>query len=296
MFHCQGMRYFKSRPSAVLSFTGADHLDFLQSQGTADLRGPAMTCHYNLWLDYKGKIIGDGFVLKRSESETLLVSDATPAGLLVRKFDRHIIAEDVEIADLTDDYLLYAFEPHQEDPGFCIPGGTVPEAGHFLSHEDAILFHGRRLGKGTLQVLSTGELTGLEELEPVGELECEAIRIAAGIPLLPAESDQNALNPIEAGILSPISFTKGCYLGQEVVARVERLGRVSRRLARFHGEAGGVLDPCALHQQGGQVGELTTVVNCNDNGLGMGWLKSKIPNGAPVFDEGSFRVETLPDT
>lgn len=278
----------------MLSISGEDHPAFLQGQGTADLRGSGPLCRYNLWLDHTGKIIGDSFVLKRDLTSMLLVSDATPASLLIDKFDRHIIADDVEIEDLTDQYELYSIEPECAAAALSAMDCDAPQSGQFLTRGNAILFTGRRLGQGTLQILAKEDLPFTGDFVPIDDSECEAIRIAAGMPLLPVDSDQHALNPIEASIISPISFTKGCYLGQEVVARVERLGRVRRRLARFRADPGVAPGDWCLHQGGQQVGKLTSVANYGDNALAIGWVKSVIQDEYVVFDEGGFHIESLP--
>ncbi len=288
------MRYHEAHPGAVLSITGDDHQDFLQGQGSADLRGPVGFCRYTLWLDYKGKILGDAHVLRRSESEMLLVSDATPAQFLMDKFDRHIIADDVEINDLTGQYTLVSLEPGPVPADLQKAGIECPVDGSYKIRDEHILFTGRRLGKGTLQILSTEFPLPSVEAELLSQSQCEALRIAAGMPLIPVDTDDQSLNPLEANITSPLSFTKGCYLGQEVVARVERLGRVSRRLIQVSAGLGQFEGPCPLHQDGQPVGKLTSVVNSGDKCLAVGWLKSRITDGNTVFDEGELQIESLP--
>ena len=288
------MRCHQSRPAAVLSITGEDHQDFLQGQGTADLRGPSGFCRYNLWLDYKGHILGDAHVLKVSDDEMLLVSDATPAQELLAKFDRHIIADDVDIEDITARYTLMTIPPESLMGALEALNTDVPKDGSITVLDDAILFIGRRLGEGTLHILATSDPFAAVPGERLNEDDCEAIRVAAGMPLVPQDTDDHTLNPIEANILSPISFTKGCYLGQEVVARVERLGRVTRRLASFRSDNPSGFSPGPLHLQGQEVGILTSVVVRGDNSLAIGWLKSKISNGRIGFDEGTIEVNSLP--
>ncbi len=283
-----------TQPGTVFSFTGDDHNEFLQGQGTADLNGPVGFCRYSLWLDFKGNIMGDGFVLKVSESEMLLISDQTEKISLMEKFDRHIIADDVVIGDHTGDFQLISV-PVDEGQVFCDnQEWPYPEKGSFFRNENAILFLGRRLGIGTLQSLvPRNSMDFGPEALMTGE-EAELTRIQAGIPAIPADVDGNSLNPLEANITSALSFTKGCYLGQEVVTRVHRLERVSRRLVRmvfsdFRPEKGDF-----LHGSGKEVGKITSVVKNCDNFVAIGWLKSKIVDGEVALDEGTVFVESLP--
>jgi folate-binding protein YgfZ len=94
--------------------------------------------------------------------------------------------------------------------------------------------------------------------------------------------------------LGAISFTKGCYLGQEVVTRVHRLERVSRRLVRMAFSNNRPEKGDILHEDGKEVGKITSVVKNCDNFVAIGWLKSKIIDGKVVLDEGAIFVESLP--
>lgn len=288
------MSSFVTQPGAVFSFTGDDHNEFLQGQGTADLNGPVGFCRYSLWLDFKGKIMGDGFVLKLSESEMLLISDQTDNSSLMQKFDRHIIADDVEIEDRTGDFELIS-TPAEDGQVFCCnQNWAVPEEGLFSQDDKAIIYHGRRLGMGTLQALvANGSVDLKQETQMTGE-EAELRRIQAGIPAIPFDVDENSLNPLEANIISALSFTKGCYLGQEVVTRVHRLERVSRRLVRMVYSQNRPEKGDFVHENGKEVGKITSVVKKCDNFVAIGWLKSKIIDGEVAFDEAAVFVESLP--
>ena len=108
---------------------------------------------------------------------------------------------------------------------------------------------------------------GLEILRPEDLVRA---RIAAGVPAIPGEFGPGDL-PQEAGLETvAISFTKGCYLGQEIMARLHAMGQVRRRLMRMAGEgpapaAGAVLSHAV---DGKRAGELRAAV---DDGRG-GWI------------------------
>ncbi len=280
------MIHIRTSPAAVLSISGEDHAEFLQGQGTADLRGEPGLAAYTLWLDFKGRVLGDSFVLKVDDEHMLLVSYDTPVAQLMAKFERHIIADDVEIKDMTPLFDILSFRA--DEPGS--PDEPPPHSGHFSRSGDRWFFHGRRLGPGTIDCLLPADsdynpggrcLTGKEAME---------IRIRAGIPAIPADTDEGSLNPLELNILSALSFDKGCYLGQEVVARIHRLGRSTRCLAVFEGLADSIQGPAALHLDGVHVGRLTSVVKIIDNFVATGWLKRKLPEGEVALDEGLFEV------
>jgi aminomethyltransferase len=91
--------------------------------------------------------------------------------------------------------------------------------------------------------------------------EHEALRIAAGYPAFPSEIGEDYI-PLEAGLWSAVSFAKGCYIGQEIIARMESRGQIARKLVRLH------LEPSAgaaakrgdrLTRDGADAGVLTSV-------------------------------------
>lgn len=288
---------FAHKPAAVLRFSGEDQLEFLQAQGTADLLGPPGLVRYNLWLDHRGQIQGDGFVLRESEEHSLLVSYASPASLLREKFERHIIADDVEIEDCTAQYRLLSVAPADVPAFLSGLDLEIPEAGKILYTGAALAYHGRRLGPDTLDILYSGDgAFALPEgwTDTLEAWDAERRRIQAGIPLVPGDLAENGMNPVEAGILSAVSFTKGCYLGQEVVARVHRLDRSSRRLVRLQGLGPAPSVPGDLLLEGQVVGELRSVVTLPDNFLAMGWLKNRIQDGIVAFEDRELEVVSIP--
>ena len=96
----------------------------------------------------------------------------------------------------------------------------------------------------------------------MGEMEAdsyEAFRIASGVPAYGPELGEE-VNPLEAGLWDSVSFTKGCYVGQEVVARLNTYEKVKRYLAMLSLEDGAIPDAGApLTVDGKDAGKLTSV-------------------------------------
>jgi folate-binding protein YgfZ len=141
-------------------------------------------------------------------------------------------------------------------------------------HASAIVF----AGDGGLP----GELPGTVELvdgdvEPtVDPGELERARIEAGVPAWGSELDDSIL-PAEAGLdETHISFAKGCYPGQEPVARLRHRGHVNRRLAVL--EVDGASPGDAIEHDERQVGRVTSVVP----GLALGYVRVEVPAGSTV--------------
>jgi tRNA-modifying protein YgfZ len=284
---------YSTLPAAVIRFSGEDHFDFLQSQGTADLRGPTGTCRFGLWLDHKGRIQADAFFLKQSEEEALLVSYDCPAEAMMERFSRHIIADDVTMADETAAWRLLSL-PNESAQRLLEQRAFTLHPGRFAIEADGCLFAGRRLGPGSLECLVPRDQPPPLEIAPIPDRVAEAMRLRAGIPAIPRDTGPGSLNPVEARLLDAVSFDKGCYLGQEVVARAHRLGRLTKRLVRITATGPAPATPHPLTDAEQLAGELTSVVENADTLLAIGWLKSRHADGSHCFSGMRCTVATLP--
>jgi folate-binding protein YgfZ len=246
---------FPYLPAAWLRIFGPDAVDFLQGQFTQDIRRLAVReSIYGLWLDRKGKIIADSSVVRgTNENEYWLASLASPASVLRQRLESHLIADDVTIEDATGEWsalaLLgpgwgdwFAREPH---PGFCFRGRRgVEEAWEWLFPNDH----------------AQGARDSTSFARSMTEADMQRLRIRAGIAAVPADLGPTDL-PNEGGLdKEAISFTKGCYLGQEVMARLKAMGRIRRRLVRVAGPGVPPALPAALWQGEKKVGELRSAV------------------------------------
>jgi tRNA-modifying protein YgfZ len=126
---------------------------------------------------------------------------------------------------------------------------------------------------------------------PLGTAAFEMLRIEAGVPLYGRELSEQ-FNPLEAGLNHAISFAKGCYTGQEVIARLDTYQRLKQRLARFAlTSLPSDEPPIPLLAESGEVGSLTSFVRLPaGNMLGLGYVRAK------AFAEGAtFKLGTHSD-
>jgi len=151
------------------------------------------------------------------------------------------------------------------------------------------------------------DLVGEAPAVPAGVTECgmdtyEAVRIEAGIPLMGRELDEGTI-PAEAGVVDmSVSFTKGCYTGQELVARIDsRGGNVPRRLRGLVLEAGPAPVGAAVRADAKVVGQLTSVAFSPglDATVALAYVRRAVEPPAEVvveWDGGASpaRVEALP--
>ena len=260
--------FYRWKPAALLRVAGSDALSFLQGQFTNDLRKPmASGAVYGLWLNQKGKVVADSFVLPAAEAETYwVVSYFSPAAVIRERLEAFIIADDVTVADCTEEWEAVTIF------------GSSPRDALFAAVPGSLVFTGRREREAHLEwVLPKNSLAqvterwaGKRELTEAGVAQR---RIEAGIPAVPADIGPGEL-PNEGGLEGEaISYTKGCYLGQEVMARLKSMGKVRRRLLRVQGP--GCLPaelPVELYQGDRKVGELRSAIATEAGFAGLALL------------------------
>ena len=224
----------------VISLTGEDRHAFLHNFCTADIKKLAVgECCEAFVLNGKGKTMAFVHALAFDDAIWLVGAVATTAKSLMEHLDRYIIREDVTLADLTDSVRSY-FAPTNAvceklglpecDSNQClkveidvpIRAATVELAGFGLW-----LAFERDQGDSFESQLSSKGINTIAAGEPLN-----SIRIERGTPWSGTEADDSNLPQELQRDEKAISFTKGCYLGQETVARLDALGRVNQLLTR----------------------------------------------------------------
>ncbi len=257
---------FRWRPAAWLRVTGGDAESFLQGQFTNDLRalvgGPGAV--YGLWLDVKGKVLADSFVLRGSGGNGAgavfwIGSYFSSAAVIRARLESHVIADDVVIEDETLGW---------EGVSVLGPGGLKAAAGL-----PGLVFQGRRGWEESIEWVLPGTMvdevrTHLGEFSALDIHEMERRRIRAAIPAVPADVGPGDLPQEGALEADAISYTKGCYLGQEVMARLKSMGQLRRRLTRVKGSVGELPAlPALLFLGERKIGELRSAVRDERGGF-----------------------------
>ncbi len=230
------------RPAAWVEVSGEDAFGFLQGQFSNDLRpAGARNAVYGLWLDAKGKVRGDSRILC-ARDRYFLFSCHTPSASLVEGLEHYLFADDVEIADATASvggaavwgegagaFLESLGYPRVPDGGYAADGEIRIVSGRRSRDESFELLFPADQGEAVLARLEAALRDGGGVL--ADSESCHYERIRSGIPAVPVDLDSRSL-PHEGGLeTEAISYEKGCYTGQEVMARLRHAGRVRRRLA-----------------------------------------------------------------
>jgi folate-binding protein YgfZ len=192
--------------------TGEDAAAFLQGQCSADLRSAAQADA--LWLNRKGRVLAHTVIAKEADSSFLLLCPHLAAEALIAVVTANVIADDVVATD--ESALWQKWVVWGEEPKLAA----------------AKVFATSRYGVGAWDVLMPAGVAAPGELANLAELDAQ--RVVAGVPAVPADCGANEF-PQECGLDAWVSYTKGCYLGQEVMARIQSMGSLRRILRRVSG-------------------------------------------------------------
>jgi folate-binding protein YgfZ len=236
---------FRSR----VVLTGADRVRLLNGQVTNNVKDlPVRTGCYAALITNKGKMQSDAniYILP---NEILLDFEPGLSTAVAQRLEGYIIADDVQVVDAAPHYGLLSVQGPKAWEAVAAVGLNFTEPANpltWMSIHDTTLgeiycMNQPRLGTsgfdlfvpiGSLGAVADKLIASAKQLggRACGWRAFETARIEAGIPRFGVEMDETNLPP-EAGIESrAVSYTKGCYIGQEVIARIRTYGQVAKAL------------------------------------------------------------------
>ncbi len=258
---------------SVLRVDGPDRVSWLNGLVTCDVTklipGRAM---YGLVVEKKGKILSD-LLLASTEEAILIGAPRERASAVLDVFDHHLIMESCEIARV-----------HESMQAVWGPRAAERVAGR------ASVEHDRSGHGGVIVVLPEGDEPAFRETFPgvVASPEgATAARVAAGVPAFGVDFGIDTY-PQEASLEHvAVSFTKGCYMGQEVVFMLQNRGRAKRRLVRLRLDAPAGAQAAVVSEAGDPLGDLTSAAVVEGVPLGLAMVRAKAPDGARVVVRGA---------
>ena len=279
---------YRVRRRGVLDVAGADRVAFLQGQLTQDVKAMAPgEARPAAGLTPKGRIVFLARVLALPDTLRLLVPFDAREGILAH-LKKYMIFQKVSIADRSGDFALVGlYGPRAA--AFAAPDGAIPlpREGEFSGE---LLVPSERLEDCERALADAGAASVTEET-------AEVLRVEAGRPRFGADVDDSHF-PDEVGLEAAISTTKGCYVGQEIVARTRTYGRVNRRLVGFRFPDGLVAAGALLKRpeepEPGKIeqGRVTSaLVSPVFGAIGLGYAFRDVPAGARlVAADGATRA------
>ena len=255
-----------------LKITGKDRISFLNGLLTNDISQLKENAgQRSALLNSKARVLADLHLY--AEQDSLLVDTGESSASHVKEIlDRFVITEDVQIQDSSHDLVqitiqgpsssqaikevlgaeaqdLKQLEQKTLGPSTIIARDRTGQSGYDMimpALEAEPVWHGFLLNGGEIG------------LNPVGSQALEILRLEAGYPKYATDVDENTII-LEAGFKDAINFNKGCYLGQEVVARATHIGRVNKQLVRLEVETKESISPRSkLMSDGREAGFITS--------------------------------------
>lgn len=204
-----------------LRVTGPDRVSFLQGMVTNDVEKLAVgaSCQVAM-LTAKGAMVGDGRVVKLAEE--MLLDTGAGFGSAVKDFLlKYLISEEAEVVDAADLAIIGLLGPD-----------AVRWADSIASEAKVASLPGL-LGSGVDVVVKRDALesvkAGLSALPQLSEATFEVLRVEAGVPKFGVDMSETTI-PLEANLEKAIHYQKGCYIGQEVIARATYRGQMNKKL------------------------------------------------------------------
>ncbi len=220
-------------------FAGPDRVDFIQGLCTNDVEALAEAHALEAaFITPKGKLLADARVVKL-EDGLLFDLESGRAAALEEHVSKYRVHEDVQWLDVSE--ALAALELWGPEAGELLGTGPLAQGeGRAVTLADAS-FAAVGTPFGAVLYLPAEAATGVAEAlvfrgaTVIGEGTREVRRLALGLGRFGLDWDE-ATNPLEAGLDRALNYKKGCYVGQEVVAKATYIGHVNRRLVRLEWE------------------------------------------------------------
>ena len=269
-----------------LRLTGKDRQSCLQGMVSNDVGRltPGQGC-YAFLLDATGHVLADVRVLCL---ENALLLDVEPgmAGFVAQTLDRYLIMEKVRITDISSDLRQYTLVG-REAPDVLARLGVIGAADWSEGGNATLEVGGAAAIVAAVRLASVPAfdlylpasvaIESLWEVPSESAETLESLRIEAGVPRFGVDMDSRVLAPETEQRLRAVNYRKGCYIGQEIVARIDARGHTNRSFVGFYLEPGEPL-PAAetpVTVDGREVGRITSAALSPTLGvpIALGYLR-----------------------
>jgi aminomethyltransferase len=255
---------------AKVRLTGSDRMRWLNGMVTNNIRdlGQGQGV-YAFLLNPQGHILGDLYAYNRGET-LILDTDEAQLEKLLATFDHYIIMDDVEVEDVSANLAAVGISGPKSQTTLRAAGFVLPSAEPLQFFDIAWQGVTVTVVRGDNPAVESYELwldpaqIGLAQqaisaagAKPVSDAALDLLRIAAGIPRYGQDIRERDL-PQETGQQRALHFSKGCYIGQEIVERIRSRGAVHRNFTGFRVQGELPAPGAKIECEGKEVGEITS--------------------------------------
>ena len=226
----------------VIAFRGDDTATFLQGQLTNDVRSlHADSVQWNGYCSPKGRLLGNFLMWRQGEDYCLQLSGDILPGVL-KRLSMFILRARVQGRDASDETVRLVVAGPQAETAVRAAMGAVPDAAMRSAASETGQVIRVGADKFVLSVAPERAAAVWQALRqsatPVGAPVWDWLRLNAGIPMIVAATQEQFVpQMVNLEAIGGVSFQKGCYPGQEIVARSQYLGKLKRRMFLAHVDA-----------------------------------------------------------
>jgi aminomethyltransferase len=290
-----------------VSLTGSDRVRWLNGMVTNNVRDLA-TGHgiYAFLLNPQGKIQGDLYAYNRGES-LMVDSERDQIPRLLEIFDHYIIMDDVEVRDLRGTQTAIGVAGPQALGILKSAGLEIPQLDSLQFADiawrdirptivrcDNPLVENYEIWLPVENSKTVWEALISAGARPVGTRALEWLRIAAGIPRYGQDIRDRDL-PQETEQARALHFSKGCYVGQEIVERIRSRGAVHRKFTGFEVEGSLPAADTKIQVDGKDIGEITSAASLpwitGDRPVALGYIRREFAKPENVFTSGATKLK-----
>ena len=215
----------------LLKLSGKDSFDFLQNLISNDLKSLSETkAIYSALLTPQGKFLHDFFVLSW-KGDLYLDCLKERSGDLIRRLTMYKLRADCTITDVSDDLKISALYSGTNDDFPQTAGDVTSDAAHILYADPRL----EQLGYRVIETAGSDFINTLTDISAAPLEDYIAFRLSLGVPEggTDIQPEKNFLLEANFEELNGVSFSKGCYIGQELTARTKYRAKIKKRLFAF---------------------------------------------------------------
>jgi folate-binding protein YgfZ len=301
-----GCGFYELSSRVKIALTGSDRVRWLNGMVTNNIRDLAAGLGvYAFLLNPQGHILGDLYAYNRGES-LMIDSDQFQSEKLLATFDHYIIMDDVEVSSVSDKLTAIGIMGPKAREVLRAAGLEIPdlEPLQFIDvtwHDVAVAvvrgdnasIDSYELWSSPDQVTSVRDALTNSGAMPVGTDALELLRVASGTPRYGQDIRERDL-PQETEQQRALHFSKGCYIGQEIVERIRSRGNVHRKFTGFEVEGALPAVGAKIQADGRDIGEITSVASLplagGERYVALGYIRRELATPGKQFQVGTTRL------
>jgi folate-binding protein YgfZ len=301
-----GCAFYDLNSRMKIALTGSDRVRWLNGMVTNNIRDLAQGHGvYAFLLNPQGHILGDLYAYNRGDS-LMIDSDQSQSEKLLATFDHYIIMDDVEVTNISEKLTAIGITGSKTRTVLRAAGFDIPELEPLqfvdLSWRSVPLtvVRGDNSSSNSYELwLSPDQERLLRDAltkagaTPAGATALELLRIAAGIPRYGQDIRERDL-PQETEQQRALHFSKGCYIGQEIVERIRSRGNVHRKFTGFEVHGAMPALGAKIQSDGKDVGEITSVASLplanGERPVALGYIRREVATSGKRVQAGSAQL------